>query len=307
MNFLNFINHPLVGTPYGLALDLCIVLAIGCWVLSILTREYSWTDRLWSIVPAVYCLMVAVDLEFQSARVNIMTVLATLWGIRLTFNYALKGGYWIGGEDYRWIYLRKKLSNLEFQLLNVTAIAPGQTGIVWFFTAPIHQAWVYSGRPMGWLDFVAIVVFLGLLVFESIADAQMWRFQQNKKRQIEEGGEVERPFMESGLFRFCRHPNYFCEMGMWVDVFTFFAFSASAQFWHWTGLGSVLLILLFPRLYTTRREDIEPKIPRLQQVPSHGTKVSFHGTRLGCIPEKITSSLRFFQGFIEPLATPDVL
>ena len=108
MNFLNFINHPLVGNPYGIALDLCIVLAIVCWVLSILTREYSWTDRLWSIVPAVYCLIVAVDLEFQSARVNIMTVLATLWGIRLTFNYALKGGYWIGGEDYRWIYLRKK-------------------------------------------------------------------------------------------------------------------------------------------------------------------------------------------------------
>ena len=41
MNFLNFINHPLVGTPYGFALDLCIVLAMGCWVLSILTREYS--------------------------------------------------------------------------------------------------------------------------------------------------------------------------------------------------------------------------------------------------------------------------
>ena len=112
MNFLNFINHPLVGTPYGFALDLCIVLAIVCWVLSILTREYSWTDRLWSIVPAVYCLIVAVDLEFQSARVNIMTVLATLWGIRLTFNYALKGGYWIGGEDYRWIYLRLRFCHL---------------------------------------------------------------------------------------------------------------------------------------------------------------------------------------------------
>ena len=101
--FPQLFNHPLVGTPYGFALDVCIALAIVCWVLSILTREYSWTDRLWSVVPAVYCLIVAVDLEFQSARVNIMTVLATLWGIRLTFNYALKGGYWVGGEDYRWI------------------------------------------------------------------------------------------------------------------------------------------------------------------------------------------------------------
>ena len=119
MSFLNFINHPLVGTPYGSALDLCIVLAIACWVLSILTRDYSWVDRLWSVVPAVYCLIVAVDLEFQSVRVNVMTVLATLWAIRLTFNYARKGGYWIGGEDYRWIYLRKQMSSLQFQLMNV--------------------------------------------------------------------------------------------------------------------------------------------------------------------------------------------
>ena len=115
MNFLNFINHPLVGTPYGFALDLGIALAIVCWVLSILTREYSWTDRLWSVVPAVYCLIVAVDLEFQSARVNIMTVLATLWGIRLTFNYALKGGYWVGGEDYRWIYLRLPFCHIRIR------------------------------------------------------------------------------------------------------------------------------------------------------------------------------------------------
>ena len=43
-----------------------------------------------------------------------MTVLATLWGIRLTFNYALKGGYWVGGEDYRWIYLEFQITFLPF-------------------------------------------------------------------------------------------------------------------------------------------------------------------------------------------------
>ena len=91
MNSLNFIDHRLVGTPYGVALDLCIVLAIACWVLSILTREYSWVDRLWSVVPAVYCLIVASDLEYRSTRVSVMTVLATMWAIRLTFNYASQG------------------------------------------------------------------------------------------------------------------------------------------------------------------------------------------------------------------------
>ena len=281
MNSLNFINHPLVGTPYGSALDLCIVLATTCWVLSILTRECSWVDRLWSVVPAVYCLIVASDLEFQSARVNVMTLLATMWAIRLTFNCARKGGYWIGGEDYRWIYLRKQMSSLQFQLMNVIVVAIGQMAIVWLFTSPIHQAWVYAERPMGWLDFVAVVVFLALLAFESIADVQMWRFQQNKKRLVQEGVEVERPFMDSGLFRFCRHPSYFCEMGMWVTFYAF-AVSASGQFWHWTGLGCVLLILVFQGSTRLAEQISSEKYPAYSKYQASVPKL-IPFTKLGCI------------------------
>ena len=284
LNILNFIDHPLVGTPYGAALDLCIVLATTSWVLSILTREYSWVDRLWSVVPAVYCLIVASDLEFQSVRVNVMTALATMWAIRLTFNYARKGGYWIGGEDYRWIYLRKQMSNLQFQFMNVIVIAIGQMAIVWLFTSPIHRAWVYAERPMGWLDFVAVVVFLVLLTFESIADAQMWRFQQNKKRLIQEGVEVERPFMDSGLFRFSRHPSYFCEMGMWVTFYVF-AVSASGQVWHWTGLGCVLLILVFQGSTRLAEQISSEKYPAYSKYQASVPKL-IPSTRLGCIPEK---------------------
>ena len=42
-------GHPLAGIPFGVALDLCIVLAAGAWLLSVVTRDYSWVDRLWSI------------------------------------------------------------------------------------------------------------------------------------------------------------------------------------------------------------------------------------------------------------------
>lgn len=42
---INLIPHPFQGTPYGETLDLAVVLAIACWLLSVLTREYSWVDR----------------------------------------------------------------------------------------------------------------------------------------------------------------------------------------------------------------------------------------------------------------------
>ena len=238
------IPSPLSGTPFGIALDVCIIIAAACWVLSLITKEFSWVDRVWSIAPAVYCLIVAVDLGFGNARVTVMTVLVLLWSIRLTGNFALKGGYQPGGEDYRWAYLRANTTRVQFQILNVTFICPGQMGLIWLFTSPIHTAWLHQDRPIGWLDYLAIVLFLAFLALESIADAQMWRFQKNKKRLISEGLEVDRPFMREGLYRFSRHPNYLGEMAIWV-TFYLFAISASGRVWHWTGLGFIGLILLF--------------------------------------------------------------
>ena len=178
------------GTPYGTAFILFVAVSAFCWVMSLLTGEFSWVDRLWSVVPPAYCLIVAADLDFRSARVNIMTVLVLMWGVRLTANFAVKGGYQPGGEDYRWAYMRGKLSKLQFQLLNVTFICPGQMIIIWLFTSPVHQAWLFSDQPIGWLDYVAIVVFLLLLAGESVADAQMLRFQKNKSRLRDAGLEV---------------------------------------------------------------------------------------------------------------------
>ena len=85
---LDFISHPLSGTPFGTALEVCLILAAVAWLLSVVTREVSWIDRLWSICPPVYCLIVAAAMDFDSARVNLMTVLVVVWGIRLTCNFA---------------------------------------------------------------------------------------------------------------------------------------------------------------------------------------------------------------------------
>lgn len=244
MDILNVLNHPLVGTPIGNALDLCLIVAALCWLMSIITRECSWIDRLWSILPPVYCLIVANDLGFQDLRVNVVTLLVCLWSIRLTFNYALKGGYWFGGEDYRWEYVRKQFGPVKFQLLNFFFVAWGQMLVIWLFTSPIHQAWVHKGTELGWLDFVAIVVFLIFFVIQTISDMQMWLFQREKKRRVAQGEDVSQPFISNGLFRFCRHPNYTAEIGMWITVFVF-GVAASGQVFHWTGLGFPLLILIF--------------------------------------------------------------
>ena len=56
------IQYPLAGTSLGIALEQFVALAI----LSLLTKDYSWLSRLWSVVPRVYCPIVDSVLEVSS-------------------------------------------------------------------------------------------------------------------------------------------------------------------------------------------------------------------------------------------------
>ncbi|MCY4059391.1 MAG: hypothetical protein OXG44_15470, partial [Gammaproteobacteria bacterium] len=62
---LEWVDHPFLDTAFGTALVVCLILAAVAWVLSLITREVSWVDRLWSICPPVYCLIVAADTGFE--------------------------------------------------------------------------------------------------------------------------------------------------------------------------------------------------------------------------------------------------
>ena len=102
------------------ALRDCLWIFVGIcaatWVLSVVTREYSWVDRIWSLIPIAYLTVFAAHAGFRDARLDTMLGLVALWGARLTFNFARKGGYAPGGEDYRWAVLRGRLPGWRFQV-----------------------------------------------------------------------------------------------------------------------------------------------------------------------------------------------
>ena len=96
--------------PMTIALWACASFALACWLLSILTGNYSWVDRLWSIAPPLYAFHFAAHAGFTDVRLDLMASLTIVWGGRLTYNFARKGGYRRGGEDYRWPELRSRVS-----------------------------------------------------------------------------------------------------------------------------------------------------------------------------------------------------
>ena len=82
------------------------------------------------------------------------------------------------------------------------------------YSAPIHSAWLNKSTPFGVLDFAATAIFLLLLAGETRADEEMWKFQNEKRRKLENAEDMSEtsPFYRDGMYRFSRHPNYFCEV-----------------------------------------------------------------------------------------------
>jgi steroid 5-alpha reductase family enzyme len=215
----------------------------GTWLLSMVTREYSWVDRIWSVIPIAYVAVFAAAADFGDARLNTMLALVVAWGARLTFNFARKGGYAPGGEDYRWDILRGRMSRWQFQLFNLFFISFYQNVILLLICLPAYTA-LTNPRPFGVWDIVAAVAFVGLLVGETIADQQQWNFQQWKRAEVSAGRDSRPRFLQTGLFRFSRHPNFFFEQAQWWVVF-FFGVIAAGSLWQPSVAGAVLLNLLF--------------------------------------------------------------
>jgi steroid 5-alpha reductase family enzyme len=225
----------------------CLAIYVGVCLaillLSIASREYSWVDRIWSVVPVVYAGIFAGGAGFADVRLDVVFGLVALWGLRLTFNFARKGGYAAGGEDYRWAVLRGRMSPWQFQAFNVGFITIYQNAILLLITLPAYTALEHRSS-FGALDLLFTVVFLACLVGETVADQQQWNFQQAKKAALAAGTEPEQRFVQRGLFRYSRHPNFFFEQAQWWVVFAFGAVAAGSVL-QWTVLGALLLTALF--------------------------------------------------------------
>jgi len=212
--------------------------ALASFLFGIITKDYSWIDRMWSILPVCFAWYYAYRSGCSLAPC-IATGLVTFWGTRLTFNFARKGGY-NGAEDYRWVYLRKKITNpFLWQLFNLSFICLFQSGLFVLFTYPVYALVLYSAESIPVLFWILSVFGIVLVCFEFASDQQQWNFHSAKKAAAEKkdyppkyADDVKNGFLSQGFFALCRHPNYFGELGFWWIIWL------AAFSFAWNPLGS---------------------------------------------------------------------
>jgi steroid 5-alpha reductase family enzyme len=244
-----------VGIAYGIAIAGAVIalitlegslLLVTLWADLIATliifgfsRAYknsSFYDAYWSVIPplmVVFWMVYHESPQVDPARQAMVMILVWLWGIRLTANW---GTHWTGmkHEDWRYAPIREKAGRLEL-LADFGGIHLFPTLIVFLACLPAYAAVSVGERPLNWLDAVAFVITAGAILIELIADLQLHAFVASKKP-----GDI----MQTGLWRYSRHPNYFGEMSFWIGLMLF-GLAAHPQGWWWIMPGAVAMTLMF--------------------------------------------------------------
>lgn len=273
--FAYWYDVPMTPVQYAVMMPvvwLYLVFAALCFVVSTLTDNYSQVDKLWSIMPAVYAWMIAYHAGMEP-RLVLIAGLISLWAVRLTFNFARRGGYswkfWTGEEDYRWAILRAKpefAAKWKWFLFNLFFISFYQMGLVMLITLPMVKT--LGGGPLALADYLLAGAVVLVVILEFIADQQQWNYQKEKYRLKNAGlpltGIYEKGFTHTGLWAFMRHPNYAAEQTVWILIYGF-SVIATGVWINWTIAGCLLLVVLFKGSSDFSEKISEEKYPAYKE------------------------------------------
>ena len=164
-------------------------------------------------------------------RRMLITAMAALWSLRLGGYLARRVLGHLHIEDGRYQQLRRdwagNLNAKMFQFFQFQALVLAALSVPFLLAARNPAPALHP------LELAAAGLWIVALLSETLADAQLAAF----KRHPANRGRV----CDAGLWRWSRHPNYFCEWLVWVA----FALYALASPWGWVALYAPALMLFF--------------------------------------------------------------
>jgi steroid 5-alpha reductase family enzyme len=159
-----------------------------------------------------------------------------MWAIRLSVHITLR--HHGQPEDHRYQAIRQR-NQPHFEWKSLYLVFGLQALLAWLVALPLIAV-VLCPAPWHWLHVAGMALFTFGFLFEAIADAQLQRFRNDPAQR----GKV----LDTGLWHFSRHPNYFGECCVWWGLWLL---AAAAGAW-WTILSPLLMTVLLLRISGVR-------------------------------------------------------
>ncbi|MDD3213093.1 MAG: DUF1295 domain-containing protein [Eubacteriales bacterium] len=217
----------------GIAAIVIFCYFFGLFLLGTIRHNNSIVDIGWGIgFVIVAWIMLPLRLPTNLTQVTI-TLLITLWGVRL-FTHIYRRNH-RKPEDFRYAAFRKAWGRwvVPRAFLQVYML---QGVLMYLIALPVILHTPGQFYTNGWVYGAGMLVFAVGFLFESVGDAQLAAFLRDPAHK----GKI----MDSGLWRYTRHPNYFGEATMWWGM-AVIAVSGGIAPWVFVSPITITLLLLF--------------------------------------------------------------
>ncbi len=196
---------------YQLGIGLLMLILTGLWIVSLVIKDASIIDIFWGFGFVIIAWFYAFqnDLALMGIREKILLGMITIWGLRLTIYLANRN---LGkGEDYRYAQWRKD-NGPKWWWLSFIRVFALQGFLLWIISATYLPSFSVNAE-MGILEYVGILLWGIGLFFETVGDYQLSKFKKDPSNK----GKV----LNTGVWRYTRHPNYFGDATIWWGFFLF--------------------------------------------------------------------------------------
>jgi len=221
---------------YGLAALVILGFMTAIWLISLILRDSSIVDIFWGtgFVVANWFYF-ALTPDGLPARKWLISILVTVWGLRLSFYILWRN--WGKGEDFRYQKWREEAGE-KWWWQSYFKVFVLQGLLMWIISAPLLAAQFSPTRDrLTVLDLAAIPLWAIGFFFEAAGDWQMARFKANPTNK----GKV----LNTGVWRYTRHPNYFGDATQW---WAYYLLAAAASGGFWTIFSPIIMTIFLLRV-----------------------------------------------------------
>ena len=265
----------MIQHPYFIALIVILAVAVVSWLVSVLKKDVSFVDSLWSLFFLIAAAVFVMEAEALSIKGILVFALVAIWSLRLSIYITARN--WGEPEDYRYQSIRAN-NEPGFAFKSLYIVFGLQGVLAWLIALPLLPA-IASDASLNLLDIAALLLWIVGFVFEAGGDYQLAKFKARKGSE----GQV----LNTGLWRYTRHPNYFGDFCIW---WSFFLFAAASGGW-WTIASPLLMSVLLLKVsgVAMLEKTISNRRPQYAEY-IRSTNAFFPGpSRLGSKIEEIKS------------------
>ena len=219
----------LEGTIWFKLLVADCVATVFTFIFSLTFRNASVYDPYWSVQPIVIALGFLFAYPVTLTGV-LLCIAVCVWGIRLTANWAYTF-HGLAHQDWRYTILKEKTGKL-YPFVNFFGIHLVPTLVVYGCVLPIVYA-IANQTTFSFWGWIGFTISILSVLLQGISDIQMHAYRKNRTT----------PFIQTGLWKYSRHPNYLGEIGMWWGIAIFTLCAGLPFYFSFGALANTLLFL----------------------------------------------------------------